>query len=301
MGKHCAMTEVTDLAPDRLELGEGSRWVDDQVVLVDIPAGRLLAAPAPTGATPAGTGPLTELAKLSVPLAAVAPVADRPGVWLAAAGTGFAVLDGGDVRWVGAAPPVTDRPWRMNDAVADPAGRLWAGSMACDQTARCGALYRFDPDGGVRTVLAGLTVANGPAFGNDGRVMYLSDTPLGHVDRFDVDPRTGDLSGRRPFVRIEERDGSPDGLTVDADGCVWVALFGGGAVHRYRPDGTLERRLAVPARQPTSVCLVGDRVVVTSGRGGLADPGDHDGAVLIAASGTTGRRALPARLDATVG
>jgi sugar lactone lactonase YvrE len=294
------MTEVIELAPDRLELGEGSRWVGNHLVLVDIPAGRLLAAPAPTGGAPTGADPLTQLAKLSVPLAAVAPVADRPGVWLAAAGTGFAVLDGADVRWVGAAEPATDRPWRMNDAVADLAGRFWAGSMACDQSPRGGALHRFDPDGSVRTVLRDLTIANGPAFSTDGRVMYLSDTPLGHVDRFDVDPRTGDLSGRRPFVRIEKENGSPDGLTVDAEGYVWVALFGGSAVHRYRPDGTLDRRLAMPARQPTSVCLVGDKVVVTSGRGGLADPGDHDGAVLIAAAGATGRPALAARLDATV-
>lgn len=247
------MTDVIDLAPDRLELGEGSRWAGNHLVLVDIPAGRLLAAPAPTGATPTSANPLTELAKLSVPLAAVAPVADRPDVWLAAAGTGFAVLDGADVRWVGVPQPVTDRPWRMNDA-----------------------------------------------FSADGRVMYLSDTPLGHVDRFDVDPRTGDLSGRRPFARIKEENGSPDGLTVDADDHVWVALFGGSAVHRYRPDGILDRRLAMPARQPTSVCLVGDRVVVTSGRGGLTDPGDRDGAVLVAAAGATGRPALPARLDATV-
>jgi sugar lactone lactonase YvrE len=295
------MTEVSDLAPDRLELGEGSRWAGDRLVLVDIPAGRLLTAPAPTGGARTGAEPLTELAKLSVPLAAVAPVADRPGVWLAAAGTGFAVLDGADVRWVAAAEPVTDRPWRMNDAVADPAGRFWAGSMTCDQSPRGGALYRFDPDGSVRTVLRDLTIANGPAFSPDGRIMYLSDTPLGHVDRFDVDPGTGDLSGRRPFVRIEKENGSPDGLTVDTDGYVWVALFGGSAVHRYRPDGTLDRRLVVPARQPTSVCLVGDQVVVTSGRGGLTDPGDQDGAVLIAVSGATGRPALPARLDATVG
>jgi sugar lactone lactonase YvrE len=82
---------------------------------------------------------------------------------------------------------------------------------------------------------------------------------------------------------------------------VWVALFGGAAVHRYRPDGALDRRLAVPARQPTSVCLVGEHVVVTSGRGGLAEPGDYDGAVLIAESGVTGRPALSARLDAAVG
>jgi sugar lactone lactonase YvrE len=290
------MTTVTDLSADRFELGEGSRWVGDRLVLVDIPTGRLLSRPAPTGAAPIGTDPLTLVTTLPEPLAAVAPLADRPGAWLAAAGTGFAVIDGDSVRRIAAPPPVTDRPWRMNDGVADRAGRFWAGSMACDQSPGCGALYRLDPDGRVRTMVRDLTIANGPAFSADGRVMYLSDTPLGHVDRFDVDPATGELSGRRPFARIAPEHGSPDGLTVDADGGVWVALFGGAAIHRYRPDGTLERRLAVPARQPTSVCVVGERVVVTSGRGGLADPGVHDGAVMIMDAGVTGIEALPTRL-----
>jgi sugar lactone lactonase YvrE len=287
------MTDVRELAADRLELGEGSRWVGDRVVLVDIPAGRLLSAPAPPGAASA----LTELAKLPEPLAAVAPVAGRPQAWLAAAGTGFTLIDGDDVREIAAPEAVTDRPWRMNDAVADRAGRFWAGSMACDQTRGCGALYRLDPDGSVRTVLRDLTIANGPAFSPDGRVMYLSDTPLGHVDRFDVDPRTGELSGRAPFLRLDEEHGTPDGLTVDADGYLWVALFGGSAVRRYRPDGVLDRAVPVPARQPTSVCLVGDHVVVTSGRGGLDDPGPADGAVMITEAGATGLEALPARLD----
>jgi sugar lactone lactonase YvrE len=289
------MTPVTALAPDRLELGEGSRWIDGRLVLVDIPAGRLLSASPPAVATPARR--LTELAKLDQPLAAVAPVADRPGVWLAAAGTGFVLIDGDDVRPVAAPEPVTDRPWRMNDGVADRGGRFWAGSMACDQTTGCGALYRLDPDGSVRTVLRDLTVANGPAFSPDGRTMYLSDTPLGHVDRFDVDPATGELGDRRPFARLDPDEGAPDGLTVDADGHVWVALFGGAAVRRYRPDGTLERTVPVPARQPTSVCLVGSTLVVTSGRGGLDDPGPDDGAVLITDAAASGLPALPVRLS----
>ncbi|MEV4639680.1 SMP-30/gluconolactonase/LRE family protein [Actinoplanes sp. NPDC049548] len=286
------MTDVTALTDDRLELGEGSRWTGDRLVLVDIPAGRLLAAREPDG-RPAS---LTELARLPEPLAAVAPVADRPGAWLAATGTGFALLDSDGVRPVAAPEPVTQRPWRMNDAVADHAGRFWAGSMACDQSPGCGALYRLDPDGSVRTVLTGLTIANGPAFSPDGRTMYLSDTPLGHIDRFDVDPDTGELGARRPFVRLDPERGAPDGLTVDADGFLWVALFGGGAVHRYRPDGELDRRITVPARQPTSVCLAGTTLVVTSGRGGLEEPGPQDGAVLVTHAGARGVEALPVRI-----
>jgi sugar lactone lactonase YvrE len=169
--------------------------------------------------------------------------------------------------------------------------------MACDQSPKNGALYRFDPDGSVRTVLRGLTIANGPAITPDGRTMFLSDTPLGHVDRFDVDPATGELSGRQPFLRFESDEGAPDGLTLDADGFLWVALFGGGAVRRYRPDGQLDRIVPVPARQPTSVCLTGTRLLVTSGRGGLDDPGPDDGAVLVGDAGATGVPALPVRLN----
>jgi sugar lactone lactonase YvrE len=191
---------------------------------------------------------------------------------------------------------VTTRPWRMNDAVADPAGRFWAGSMACDQSPAHGALYRLDPDGSVRTMLRDLTIANGPAFTVDGRTMFLSDTPLGHVDRFDVDPATGELSGRRPHLRIPAEDGAPDGLTVDAEGYLWVALFGGGAVQRYRPDGALDRRIELPARQPTSVCLAGTTLIVTSGRGGLDDPGADDGAVLVTDAGVAGVPALAVSL-----
>jgi len=187
----------------------------------------------------------------------------------------------------------------MNDAVADPAGRFWAGSMACDQSPRNGALYRFDPDGRTHTVLTGLTIANGPAFTADGRTMFLSDTPLGHVDRFDVDPASGELSGRRPFLRFESGEGAPDGISLDADGFLWVALFGGGAVRRYRPDGELDRVVPVPARQPTSVCVAGSRLVVTSGRGGLDDPGPEDGAVLVGDAGVEGVRARPVRLPAS--
>jgi sugar lactone lactonase YvrE len=282
------MTDLRALSPDRFELGEGSRWVGDQVVLVDIPAGRLFGTPSAAD-RPAN---LTPLVDLPVPLAAVAPVRDAPGTWLAAAGTGFWLLGPDGVTELAAPEAVTGKQWRMNDAVADPAGRFWAGSMACDQSPRNGALYRRDPDGRVHTVVRDLTIANGPAFTADGRTMFLSDTPLGHVDRFDVDPATGALSGRQPFLRLDAAEGAPDGLTLDADGFLWVALFGGGAVRRYRPDGELDRVIEVPAKQPTSVCLAGSRLIVTSGRGGLDAPGPDDGAVLVGESGVRGVPAL---------
>jgi sugar lactone lactonase YvrE len=265
---------------DRLALGEGSRWVEDRLVLVDILTGRLLEE------TPDPSGPLRVLAALPFPLGAVAPVAGAPGRWIAAAGTGVCLLGpGAEVEWLARPEDGTPRPSRMNDGVADAAGRFWAGSMAYDATPRAASLYRVDHDGTVTRVVDGLTVANGPAFTADGRVMYLADTPRGTVRRYPVDPATGTLGEPEEFVRIPPGQGMPDGMTVDREGGVWIALWGGSAVRRYLPDGTLDRTLPVPAAQPTSVCLggpAGRTLHITSAATGLDPAGEYDGAVFTA-------------------
>ncbi|MGK5741021.1 SMP-30/gluconolactonase/LRE family protein [Micromonospora sp. URMC 103] len=286
------LTEPTAWSADRLELGEGARWVDGRLVLVDLLAGRLLAT---GGDEP---GPLEELRRLDVPLGAVAPVAGRPGEWLAAAGTGVVRLPAD-----GAPRPVADleggraEPARMNDAVADPHGRFWAGSMTYAGVPGGGSLYRTDPGGVPVPVVTGLTIANGPAFDGAGTTMYLADTPRGHVDRFAVDAATGALDAREPFLRLDPDEGAPDGMTVDADDHLWVALWGGSAVRRYRPDGTLDREIRLPASQPTSVCFGGPglrRLFVTTARHGLADPAPLDGALLAVDLPVAGRPAVPA-------
>ncbi|MBX7268619.1 SMP-30/gluconolactonase/LRE family protein [Micromonospora sp. Llam7] len=272
------LTEPTVWSTDRLELGEGLRWVDDRLVLVDLLAGRLLEA---NGAGPA---PLRELRRLDVPLGAVAPVADRPGDLLAAAGTGVSLLPvTGDPRpvvdLVGDAP----EPTRMNDAVADPHGRFWAGSMTYAGIPGGGTLYRLNPGAVPVPAVTGLTIPNGPAFDATGTTMYLADSPPGEVDRFTVDPGTGDLHGREPFLRLAPADGSPDGMAVDAAGHLWVALWGGSAVRRYRPDGSLDREIRLPAAQPAGICLGGPglrRLFIGTARLGLTSPGPTDGAVL---------------------
>lgn len=278
------------LRPDRLELGEGIRWTDRGIVLVDILAGRLLTAVG----HPAD--PLRQLAQLPVPLGAVAPVADAPGTWIAAAGTGICLLaPDGSPRWLAQPDADAARPMRMNDATTDPVGRFWAGSMSYDADEGAGSLYRVDHDGTVTRVLDDITVPNGPAFTADGATMYLADSARGVIRRYPVDPATAELGPPEVFVTVD--DGSPDGMVVDVEGALWVAVWGTGSVRRYLPDGRLDRTLGLPARQPAGVCLQEDLLHITTARVGLAEPGPYDGAVFTARVDVPGRPTTAYRHD----
>jgi sugar lactone lactonase YvrE len=147
---------------------------------------------------------------------------------------------------------------RANDAAVDPAGRLWAGTMRYDEAPGGGTLRRIAPDGTVSAVLDEVSVSNGIGWSPNGSVMYYIDSPTRRIDVFDVDVRgDGMVRGRRPFAEFEDGAGFPDGLTVDADGCVWVALWDGGAVRRYTPEGKLDRVVEVPVRRPTACAFGG--------------------------------------------
>jgi sugar lactone lactonase YvrE len=161
---------------------------------------------------------------------------------------------------------------RGNDAAVDPAGRLWAGTMRYDSAPGGGWLARVEPTGAAKVVLDRVTISNGVGWSPDGTRMYYIDTPERRIDVLDYDVDTGEATGRRPLCPVEGTDGSPDGLTVDADGCVWVALWGGGAVRRYTPDGLLDREITLPVDQPTACCFGGDDLTdlyVTTARAGL--------------------------------
>lgn len=145
---------------------------------------------------------------------------------------------------------------RGNDAAVDAAGSLWAGTMRYDEAPGGGRLYRVAPGSEVVTVLDGVTVSNGVGWSPDGRRMYYADTPTRRLDVFDVDPGTGLVAGRRPFLELEGVAGFPDGLAVDAEGCVWVAFWDGGAVRRWTPAGELDRTVEVPAAR-TTACAFG--------------------------------------------
>ncbi|MFD8150277.1 MULTISPECIES: SMP-30/gluconolactonase/LRE family protein [unclassified Streptomyces] len=177
---------------------------------------------------------------------------------------------GGGFRWL-RHEPVPGR--RANDAAVAPDGSLWAGTMRYDEAPGGGTLSRLTGDGSAETVLDDVTVSNGTGWSPDGRLMYYIDTPTRRVDVFDH--ADGRVSGRRTLAVIEEGAGLPDGLTVDADGCVWVALWQGSAVRRYTPDGRLDRVVALPVPLVTACAFGGaglSDLYVTTARTGLTGP-----------------------------
>jgi sugar lactone lactonase YvrE len=164
---------------------------------------------------------------------------------------------------------------RMNEGGCDPDGRFYCGSMAYDQRPGAGALYRLDPDSSVHVVLENVTISNGLEWSPDGSRAYYNDSPTQRIDVFDYEVESG-LSGRRPFAEVPAEAGLPDGLTVDEEGGVWVALYGGGSVRRYTPDGMLDEVIEVPAKQVTACTFGGrdlDQLFITTSREDLK-PGE---------------------------
>ncbi|MEV4312730.1 SMP-30/gluconolactonase/LRE family protein [Actinocrispum sp. NPDC049592] len=160
---------------------------------------------------------------------------------------------------------------RGNDAAVDAAGRLWAGTMRYDTADGGGWLARVEPDGHAKVILEKTTISNGIGWSPDNTLMYFADTPTGVIDVFDYDLDSGEPTSRRLFADV---DGSPDGLCVDADGCVWVALWGAGQVRRYTPDGRLDRTVTVPAAHTTACCFGGAGLTdlyITTARTGLSE------------------------------
>jgi sugar lactone lactonase YvrE len=146
---------------------------------------------------------------------------------------------------------------QFNDAAVDPAGRVWVGSMDIKEKEPLGTLYRLDSGGTLTPVVKGATVSNGIGWSPDGTRMYYNDSPLRRIDMFDYDQATGEAFGGRMFADLSGADGFPDGLTVDADGYVWVAMFAGGALRRFTPAGHQDAVLPLPVSQPTSCAFGG--------------------------------------------
>ena len=221
------------------ELAEGPRWDarTGRLLWVDILAGQVHSLDPDTAQD--------RSLDLGRHVGAVAPDTTAYGV-VAAVREGFVVVDAD-----GAQRPLDlvlagRAELRFNDGRVDRAGRFWAGTMRYDLSPGHGTLYRLDPGRRATPVWTGLGLTNGLDWSPDDRLFYLVDSTARTVDVADFDLADGALTGRRRFLDVDAALGSPDGLAVDCDGGVWVALYGGGRVHRYTPAGQLDTILEVP-------------------------------------------------------
>ena len=268
--------EVT--AAPRVELAERPVWDARTgcLIWVDIEAGQLhqlcidqrrIDEHGPTAGD-------SVIATAGVTVGAAAPRAG--GGYVLAAQDGFRLI-GAD----GAAdsPPV--RPAglpehvRFNDGACDPVGRFWAGTAATDGQTGTGSLYRLDPDGSVIEVMRGVTESNGLGWNPAATVFYYTDSgeERSRVRAFGFDLDTGNLGNERDLIRFEAGEGIADGLVVDADGCLWIAMWDGGCVRRYSADGELLGRYPVPVSRPTCPGFGGpdlDELFLTTAWEGLA-------------------------------
>ena len=277
-------TEPTRVQAPVATLGEGPVWDDQHQVLywVDIPESLVYRMDADGSVTSWGVGQ---------PVGAVVPRAS--GGLVVAVRDGFMALDLASGELAMLAPVEQDRPEnRMNDGSCDRAGRFYAGTMADDERPAAGTLYRLDPDLSVTTIHTGVGISNGIGWSPDERLMYYIDSHTYQVDVFDYDPATGAIDGRRRFAAVGGGDAVPDGLTVDADGGVWVAVWGGGAVLHHDPGGRVRETVELPAEYVTSCAFGGpglDRLYITTAAGA----GEHAGSLFVCQPGVTGQPGYP--------
>ena len=271
-------------------LGEGPRWDHRKGLLawVDILGGHVhLTDPANGFTTTTQVGP---------DVGALALHGDDD--YLLAIRNGFATLTNAEI--VDFQPVFSEPDARMNDGVVDPAGRFVAGSMGRNAPPGVGSLYQREVDGSVRTLFGGVTISNGLAWSTSGDHMYYVDSGLQRIDLMDYDLASGSVSGRRPFADVPETDGTPGGIAIDAEGCLWVALWGGGKVRRYSPDAEIIGEIEIPAAR-VSACGFGgpdlDLLFVTTaavGRGESIDDGGLDGALFVVDPGCRGIQSIVA-------
>jgi sugar lactone lactonase YvrE len=260
------------------ELGEGPRWdaATRRLLWVDI-EGRALHVFDPARGEDRSI-------VLDARVGAAAPSDD--GRVLVALADRLALLDLRDESLQTLARFPHDDRFRTNDGACDANGRLWIGTMELREAPRAGALYRYD--GRLERVVEGVTLSNGLGWTPDDTRLYYVDSLEYRVDVFDFDLAAGRLARRRPFVVIAREDGIPDGLAVDDEGGVWLALYGGGCVRRYDANGRIDAVLRMPAENVTACCFGGD-----DGRSLYVTTAAPDGSVYVADVGVSGPPAHP--------
>lgn len=185
---------------------------------------------------------------------------------------------------------------RLNDGKCDSFGRFWVGSTAYDEKTSAANLYCVYRDGQAVSVLEGVTISNGLDWSRDTRQMYYIDSPLKRIDVFDFDIDTGTITNRRPLIDTHDTPGEPDGMTVDADGALWVAFWGGARVKQYSPRGEELQEILVPPANVTSCAFGGssltDLYITTAADDdvqGDLNSDTHAGGVFVAQLGIQGR------------
>jgi sugar lactone lactonase YvrE len=244
--------------------GEGPFWdaANDRLLLVDMLAGAVVAVDADGG---------TQRRTLAGVAAAIR--ARRGGGYVLAAENRFVLLRPDLTEETAMLPVFTDPLIRMNDGGCDPQGRFYCGTMAYDETPGAGTLYRLDPDGSVHITLREVTISNGLQWNRAGDTVFYADTPTGRVDSFSFDPASAAFTDRRTFTEISG-SGHPDGMAIDEEDGIWVALWGGSAVHRYDRTGRLDLIVDLPVSNVTACAFGGpelNTLFITTSRSGLDD------------------------------
>ncbi len=261
------------IADYRCDCGEGPLWhpMEGRLYWVDIPKGRLFRYDPATGHH--------EQCHQGDVIGGFTIQADGALLLFMARGAVKTWRDGRLTSIIEDIPE--ERDSRFNDVIADPQGRVFCGTMPTAN--RKGRLWRLDRDGTVTMVLDNVGGANGLGFTPDRRKMYFTDSRAREICIFDYDRQSGEISNGRLFVRVAESLGIPDGMTVDAEGHVWSALWDGSSLVRFRPDGTLERRIKIPAPKVSSMTFGGpdytDIYATTAGGGNKAQDGPGAGAL----------------------
>lgn len=263
--------------------GEGPLWhpLEGRVYWCDIPAGRMFRYDPATGAH--------EMFYEGEVVGGFTIQEDGALLLFGAGGSVRVWRDGLATTVIDRIPGEEDS--RFNDVIADPAGRVFCGTMSSPSHA--GRLYRLDPDGSLRVVVERVGTSNGMGFTPDRRGMYYTDTRAREIYLYDYDAASGEIANRRVFVRLgDDEPGGPDGMTVDAEGYVWSARWDGGALYRYAPDGSQVQRVSFPARKVSSVIYGGpeytDMYVTTAGGQDKAKEGAGAGALFRLRTGVRG-------------
>jgi sugar lactone lactonase YvrE len=244
-----ASTSVELVTAQRFEHPEGLVWdgARRRLVWVDVFKGSIVSFDPSTGSS--------ESIELGMVVGSVAP--RQSGGYVCATIDGFGLV-ASDGSFTAVTNHLADFPTlQMNDGGVDAHGRFWSASMSFEYESKPGrgALYRLDPDGSRTTIRQGVSVGNGIGWSPDAKTMYFIDSATYRVDAFPFDIDRGTLGDRRTLAQVERA--LPDGLAVDTDGCVWVALFGGSEICRLTPDGRVDRRVQMPGSQVTTCAFGG--------------------------------------------